>query len=106
MNRLLTLIPVILASTCFGENPLENKGRPVATTAALSPAETAAKMQLPKGFYAGVFASEPDIVQPIAYTMDDRGRLWVLECTNYPDSPGKPKDRILILEDTNGDGSA
>lgn len=106
VNRLLTLIPVILVSTCFGENPLEDKGRPVATTAALSPAETAAKMQLPKGFYAGVFASEPDIVQPIAYTMDDRGRLWVLECTNYPDSPGKPKDRILILEDTNGDGSA
>ena len=106
VNRLLTLIPVILASTCFGENPLEDKGRPVATTAALSPAETAAKMQLPKGFHAGVFASEPDIVQPIAYTMDDRGRLWVLECTNYPDSPGKPKDRILILEDTNGDGSA
>jgi putative membrane-bound dehydrogenase-like protein len=29
-----------------------------------------------------------------------------LECTNYPDSPGKPKDRIVILEDTDGDGSA
>ena len=31
------------------------------------------------------------------------GRLWVLENTNYPDSPGKPKDRILVLEDADGD---
>ncbi len=36
--------------------------------------------------------------------MDDRGRLWVLENTNYPNCPGEPKDRILILEDTDGDG--
>jgi putative membrane-bound dehydrogenase-like protein len=100
------LIFILLASPCFGESPLNDKNRPVATTAALTAAETAAKMQLPKGFHASVFAAEPDIVQPIGYTMDDRGRLWVLECTNYPDSPGKPKDRIVILENTDGDGSA
>lgn len=106
MKCFTVLIPLFLASQCFGATPREYKNRPVATTAALSSVETAAKMQLPKGFHAGAFAEEPDIVQPIAYTMDDRGRLWVLECANYPDSPGKPKDRILILEDTDGNGTA
>lgn len=87
-------------------NPLEDKGRPVAQTAALPAAETVAAMTVPEGFSVNVFAAEPDVVQPIAFTMDDRGRLWVLECTNYPNSPGEPKDKILILEDTNGDGKS
>nr|MDQ3625064.1 dehydrogenase [Verrucomicrobiota bacterium] len=49
---------------------------------------------------------EPDVVQPIAYTIDDRGRLWVVENTNYPDCHGQPKDKILIFEDSDGDGKA
>ncbi len=83
----------------------EDPKRPVATTAALDAAATAAHFKLPSGFRAELIASEPDVVQPIAYTIDDRGRLWVLENTNYPDSPGKPKDRIVVLEDADGDGS-
>jgi len=52
-------------------------------------------------------ASEPDIVRPIAFALDDRGRLWVAEARTYPlrAPEGQGKDRILILEDTNGDGS-
>jgi putative membrane-bound dehydrogenase-like protein len=90
----------------FAASPLEDKGRPVAQTAALSPAGTVASFVLPGGFSANVVAAEPDIVQPIAHTMDDRGRLWVLENTNYPVCPGEKKDRILILEDNDGDGVA
>ncbi len=85
-------------------DPLHDKDRPIATTASL-PADVAAKtMKLPDGFSVQVIASEPDVVQPVAYTTDDRGRLWVLENTNYPKCPGEPKDRILIFEDTHGDG--
>ncbi len=72
------------------------------------PAEEIAKtMMLPEGFQASVFAAEPDVVQPIAFTFDDRGRLWVVECLSYPDwqKDSKPgKDRVLIFEDQNGDG--
>ena len=46
--------------------------------------EAAAKMTLPKGFHATLFAGEPDVVQPIAFTFDTRGRMWVVECLSYP----------------------
>lgn len=68
------------------------------------PAETAAMFKLPDGFRAQVFAGEPDIVQPIAYCIDKRGRLWVIENLSYPDWKPEGKDRVVILEDTDGDG--
>ncbi len=71
------------------------------------PAATATKaMTLPEGFQVTLFAGEPDIVQPIAMTFDDRGRMWVVECLSYPNwtHDGSGGDRVTILEDTNGDG--
>ncbi len=47
--------------------------RPVATTSALDPAATASRLKLPAGFRTQLIAGEPDVVQPIAYTLDDRG---------------------------------
>jgi putative membrane-bound dehydrogenase-like protein len=72
----------------------------------LPPAEAAARMTLPEGFRATLFAGEPDVVQPIAMATDDRGRLWVAECYSYPQwtKEKEGKDRILIFEDTEGDG--
>lgn len=97
----------------------------------LSPQEAARKMTLPPGFEATVFASEPDIRQPVATCWDHKGRLWVIEYLQYPVPEGlKPvtvdvylrteydkvpepppkgprgKDRIKILEDTDHDGKA
>jgi len=71
------------------------------------PAKDAAQaMTLPNGFQAKLFAGEPDIVQPIAFTFDDRGRMWVVECLSYPNwrKDGKGNDRVVILEDVDGDG--
>jgi putative membrane-bound dehydrogenase-like protein len=64
-------------------------------------------MTLPEGFRVTLFAGEPDVAQPIALALDDRGRLWVAECYSYPDwlAEGKEgRDRILIFEDSDGDG--
>jgi putative membrane-bound dehydrogenase-like protein len=74
--------------------------------AGLSPTEAAQAMSLPPGFTARVAASEPDVVRPIAFTIDDRGRLWAVEAHTYPirAKDGQGRDRILILEDTDGDG--
>ncbi|MDY3556021.1 c-type cytochrome [Gemmata sp. JC717] len=68
--------------------------------------DAAGKMTLPDGFKATLFAGEPDIVQPIAFTFDDRGRMWLVECLSYPkwSRDGKGSDRVVILEDTDGDG--
>src|SRR5271169_1154960 len=73
----------------------------------LPPQDAAKRMTLPRGFQATLFAGEPDIVQPIAFTFDDRGRMWVVECLSYPNwsRDGKGKDRVVILEDTMGTGT-
>ena len=74
--------------------------------AGLGPEEAARAMTVPPGFKVTLFAGEPDVVQPIAMAIDDRGRLWIAEAYSYPRRvPDKEaKDRILILEDTDGDG--
>src|SRR5262249_57772803 len=76
-------------------------GRPPAP-----PQEAVQRMTLPKGFRATLCAAEPDVVQPIAMTIDPKGRLWVVENYSYPIWLGGPqgKDRILIFEDADGDG--
>jgi putative membrane-bound dehydrogenase-like protein len=67
---------------------------------------SASRITVPAGFHVTLFAGEPDVVQPIAFTFDDRGCLWVVECLSYPKlSPAKEgRDRVVILEDINGDG--
>ncbi len=71
-------------------------------------AEAAAKFALPPGFKAAVFASEPDVQNPIAMAWDGRGRLWVAENYTYAETPKKfdlsMRDRILLFEDKDGDG--
>jgi len=70
------------------------------------PAEAAARMTVPEGFRVTLFAAEPDVRQPIAFAIDARGRLWVAENYSYPNWRTKPegRDRIIILEDSDGDG--
>ena len=70
----------------------------------LTPTEALARMTLPEGFKATLFAGEPDVMQPIAFDFDDRGRLWVVECFAYPDFTVQDRDRILIFTDKDGDG--
>ncbi len=72
----------------------------------LSPEQAATEITVPSGFKVTLFAGEPDVKQPIAFAIDDRGRLWVAESYSYPirQPEGQGKDRILIFEDTNGDG--
>ena len=76
----------------------------------LSPEESAKLIQVPPGFDLELFASEPDIINPIAMDWDERGRLWVIETVDYPNSvraeEGAGDDRIKICEDTDGDGRA
>lgn len=76
----------------------------------LSPEESMKLIQVPAGFGLELFASEPDIINPIAMNWDERGRLWVIETVDYPntvrDDKGLGDDRIKILEDTDGDGKS
>src|SRR5690242_9694440 len=106
-------IPLLLATglaalQCFGAEPpalpvgVVNTQNP--KDAPLTPAEALKRMTLPEGFKATLFAGEPDVMQPIAFDFDDRGRLWVVECFSYPDFKSQDSDRIVIYTDNDGDG--
>ncbi len=73
------------------------------------PATELASFKVAPGFEVNLFASEKDGVEkPIQIRWDTRGRLWVIGSTTYPQiKPGEvPNDKVLILEDTDGDGRA
>lgn len=78
--------------------------------APLTAAESQLLTQIPVDFKIELFASEPDITKPIAMAWDERGRLWIVETVDYPntvrDVKGEGQDRIKICEDTDGDGKA
>ena len=69
------------------------------------------QMKLADGFEMQLFASEqdfPNLENPCQFSFDERGRLWVVTMSTYPMYlPGvPPDDKVLIYEDTNGDGKA
>jgi putative membrane-bound dehydrogenase-like protein len=78
-----------------------------AQDAPLAPDKAVEHMKLPEGFRARLVAAEPRMVKPIAMTLDDRGRVWVVESHCYPNwiKDGRPgTDRVLIFEDRQGKG--
>jgi mono/diheme cytochrome c family protein len=81
----------------------------------LPPEETLELFELEDGFRIELVAHEPQIVDPVAMDIDANGRLWVVEMPSYMPVHDKsdsetsaleriPKSRIVVLEDTNGDG--
>ena len=70
----------------------------------LPPEEALRRMTVPQGFSVSLFAGEPNVMQPIAFDFDDRGRLWVVECFSYPDWKTTNRDRIVIFTDKDGHG--
>lgn len=71
-------------------------------------AESAEQNVVADGLEATLFASEPMLVNPTNIDVDARGRVWVTEGANYRGHQNSREggDRIVILEDTTGDGRA
>ena len=76
------------------------------------PADLIKSASVPAGFEIKLFADEtkfPEIAKPVQIAFDNKGRLWVATMPSYPQwQPGQPKpsDKLVILEDTDGDGMA
>lgn len=97
----------LVSKTCSAQNERIPHAQDKPPGPALSPAEALAKMTVPEGFSVELVASEPDIVNPVAMTIDERGRFWITESFEYPRrEAGSGKDRVKILEDTDADGKA
>ena len=106
--------------------------RAAATSVCPTPEEARAKMSVPEGYEVRCFAHEPMVQNPVAMTWDHRGRLWIVEAYEYPEGTPLPenqrpfggeakddqyhpmpklgekipRDRVIILEDTDNDGEA
>ncbi|MBI2804222.1 MAG: c-type cytochrome [Planctomycetes bacterium] len=87
------------------KKPLIPHGQSKPPNDARTPQEALKHMQVPPGFRVELVAAEPDIVNPVAMTFDERGRIWITESIEYPRrSAGPGKDRVKVLESTKGDG--
>ena len=85
----------------------ENRPEPLLYQFPLPAEESMKYTQAPMGFRLELFASEPDIINPIGLAWDERGRLWAAETVDYPNEMTPDRvgnDKIKILEDTDGDG--
>ncbi len=80
---------------------------PLAESTRMDAEKAAASMSLPEGFRASVFASEPDVQNPIAMAFDLKGRLWIAENYTYAERSQRfqldLRDRIVIFDNTDGD---
>lgn len=119
---------LLLLASLLGAQGAEAPPADVVPFAGLSAQEACEKATLPPGFKMHVFAAEPDVIQPISFCLDDRGRVWVAEGITYPRRRGNPPaderppgadrsqptteqlkdifgglDRILVFEDRDGD---
>ena len=99
------------AATCMADDfPAVFNNEASSDAQPMPAAEAASTMKLPDGFTAKVFASEPDVQNPIAMAWDDGGRMWVAENYTYSDRTQhfdlSLRDRVIILDDRDGDGHA
>jgi len=108
----IVLMAIFLMGGCAEERippvPLTYSGENPRVQDPLSPEESMTHIQVPEGFEVELFASEPEIINPVAFAWDERGRLWVVQSQDYPHGLENEVggDRITICEDTNGDGKA
>jgi putative membrane-bound dehydrogenase-like protein len=103
MRKLTFSFSMFLAATAFA-GPYDP-----APTPHLDPEQAVKHFRVPEGFEVRLFAAEPDVINPVSMTWDDRGRLWVVELLDYPYTTregAKNRDRVKILEDTDNDGRA
>ena len=72
------------------------------------PAKATSYLDVADGLEVTLFASEPMMTNPTDIDIDARGRVWICDVQNYRGHSGQRPDgdRILILEDTKGDGQA
>ena len=101
MKNILALLTLCFVVACSQKQPTEH-----------SPESSLADLKVYDGLQVELFASEPMFSNPTNMDIDARGRVWVTEAYNYrnqynPKNPLKKEgDRIMILEDTDGDGKA
>src|SRR4051794_25018458 len=89
----------VLGALCPGSRPAGGRDA--------RPPDPARTLQPRPGFRVELMAAEPLIQSPVAFDWGADGRLWVVEMRDFPlgmDNQGQPGGRVVVLEDTDGDG--
>ncbi len=110
--RSLSLAALLVPAWTFAAEPFPEPYNSEPDQNAHPPtAEEAHKMfELPEGFQATLFASEPEVRNPIAMAWDWKGRMWVAENYTYAERATRfdlsLRDRVVVFEDSDWDGKA
>ena len=109
----LTIVVVFLACNGSSNKKESNVDRSKLTEEQKRlPENAVSALKVADGLDIALYASEPMLTNPTNMDIDHKGRVWITEAYNYritlhPEQPVKNTgDRIVILEDTNGDGKA
>src|SRR4051812_18907233 len=114
--RSVALFVVVAVVTAFGsQSSPSNRAWPPGVqkvsdeSPPLAPEEALKTFYMPPGYHLELVASEPFIQEPVALDWDPEGRLWAVEMPGFmADITGSneydPIGRVVVLEDTNGDG--
>src|SRR5688572_24637253 len=96
------LASLLMTSSAFAQNPNAEPD------AAPDPEKERQSFTVADGFEVTLFAADPLINKPINMCFDSKGRLWVVTSSVYPQlKPGEvANDKVVVLEDTDGDGKA
>lgn len=101
------MLPVLLGSALLAQNqpPANSETPPAPPPPTVVPV---AGFAVPAGFEITVWAQAPQLRNPTNMDVDYQGRIWVTEGVNYRshDDRDKAGDRVVVLEDTDGDGVA
>src|SRR5262245_31214686 len=101
------------STTCFAQQSSDQRFDELVMTKPLSPEESLKAMHVRPGMKIELVATEPLVVDPVAFDWGSDGRLWVVEMRDYPsgmtwnkegDEFGKPGGRVKVLADVDGDG--
>ncbi|HZK64634.1 MAG TPA: PVC-type heme-binding CxxCH protein [Puia sp.] len=112
VNKWLIFSLLLVFAGCSSPEDKKTDQVPLSDSARHEPENAVKGLSVAEGLDLGLFAHEPMLTNPTNMDIDEKGRVWVCEGYNYrnqvnPQDPYKKEgDRIVMMEDTNGDGVA
>ena len=101
---LMAVLDLVPSALCVADDVDPHQRERVEQGSPVALDRAAGVMTVPAGFHVELVAGEPDVRQPMALSIDPKGRLWVVENDSYPVWNPNPKNRIVVFEPFGGGG--
>jgi putative membrane-bound dehydrogenase-like protein len=70
----------------------------------MTPQQSLASIEVAPGFRIELAATEPQVIDPVAMSIDENGKMYVVEMRDYSEKDKEFLGRIRVLTDEDGDG--